>query len=165
MQKRQTPPPLARKVDGLKVWVTEDGRVYGQFGEKKQFMSKGSPTVTARTEAGGRTIVTVAKLVATAWVNPHYGRSIYHKDGDPTNNRASNLEWMATRKDTQLRWNCKMALEMAEDPNHRLHGTPTGYNLGCRCRLCKAAEKVEHMKRVTRKTIREAETLCAATAW
>ena len=36
--------------------------------------------------------------------------------------------------------------KMAEDPGDELHGTPTGYNYGCRCERCREA-KVASVRR------------------
>lgn len=164
MPKRTTPPAGARKVPGLKAWVTEEGMVYGPYGLKQSRIEKGSPTVRVMREDGGKSNTTVARLVATVWVEPYKGISLAHLDGDPENNSASNLVWRVTRADTQKAWNARVLEAMQADAGHRTHGTPTGYNVGCRCDMCRAAEKVEHMKRVTRKTIREVERICGKTA-
>lgn len=164
MPKKVEPPPAARKVPGLKLWVTEDGQPFGPYGPKKVKVVKGSPAVTVTTDEGRKSMMTLAKAVARTWVEPFSGRSLAFQDGDRANVAASNVEWIQTRKDRQRRWEIRMALEMEKDPRHPLHGTPTGYNIGCRCGKCKAAEKLEHMRRVTRKTIREVEALCGTTA-
>jgi hypothetical protein len=56
---------------------------------------QGYRTVYLSLAPGVRKTVTVHKLVATAFLGPcPPGHEVNHKDGDKTNNRATNLEWV-----------------------------------------------------------------------
>lgn len=64
----------------------------------------------------GRVKVYVHRLVALEFIQPEEGKEeINHKDGDPSNNRVSNLEWVNSRENK----------EHARDYLGSVHGQPS----------------------------------------
>lgn len=54
---------------------------------------------------GKRTKYRVHRLVARAFVSGHFeGASVDHLDGEKTNNRAANLEWVTLSENTRRQW-------------------------------------------------------------
>jgi hypothetical protein len=96
--------PDVRRVEPIEsesdYFVTDDGRVISLRGRRPRVLN---PVMTS----GGKYCIqmvrgvpsqhTVARLVADAFLGPPPGAwwSVVHKDGDPTNCRAENLEWAA----------------------------------------------------------------------
>jgi hypothetical protein len=77
--------------------VTADGKVFGQFGKELKLHLGTSGYVQLNAWAGGK-IKThlVHRLVAQLFIpNPEDLPEVNHKDGDKTNNKVSNLEWVS----------------------------------------------------------------------
>lgn len=154
------PPQGSRKVPKFKLWMTEDGTPYGPYGKKatRSESVSGVMTMTVTDEAGRGFHVSVAQMMALAWLPPKLPNSkLVHLDGDQANNAASNLAWVPnlTNSEKRRRWQQKTMSKMEGDPNHPMHGTRTGYQVGCRCQRCRAARKVDDRKRKVRGLIRE----------
>ncbi len=85
--------------------VTEDGRVISYQKktadgipipqELRGFVSKNGSRFVLLSKNGLARTALVHQLVAKAFVpNPHHYTDVIHKDGNPLNNRADNLEWV-----------------------------------------------------------------------
>ena len=164
--KRVGPPPSARKVPGLKVWMTEDGRAFGPYWELKAKFQKGNAVcVGCRTEDGRDVGRGVAKLMAQTWMPPKPPDSkLVHLDGDWSNNAAANLAW-APKKTNNERvrgWKSRTRAAMEADPNHPFHGKMSGWRAGCPCDACRNVGMLYRRRLDTRKTIEEVEE-CART--
>ena len=123
--------------------------------------------MSATDEAGREFHVSVAQMMALAWLPPKPSRSkLAHLDGDQMNNSASNLSWVPnlTAAEKHRAWKERNLPKMAANPNDPRHGTRTGYAIGCRCRECRNAARLYTRELETRKTIREVEGLCARKA-
>lgn len=168
MAKRTPPPDGARKVPGLKVWATEDGRVYGPYWElKTREGANGSMCASATDDGGAQTQRSVAQMVAGAFLPPKPPQShLVHLNGDLSDNRAANLAWEAnaTWAEKQRRWARGELERILGDSNHPHHGTMTGYQAGCRCQKCRNAKRLQKRRLATAQTIREVEGLCRTTA-
>lgn len=167
---KAAPPPSARKVPGLKCWMTEDGTPYGATGEPQSnrvHRRHGShyTTVTMDEPQGGkkRRTMSIAQMMAQTWMPPKPpGTRLAHLDGDLSNNAASNLAWVQvyTSKQIKERQYAKALAQMRADPCDRRHGTKFGYTAGCRCPACTRAVRVAKVMTETRKAIREVERIC-----
>lgn len=94
------------------------GRSYIVSGKTiKQVMSN-YPSVTLWVN-GMPTVKKVHRIVAEAWIqNPNKKPEVNHKDGNRSNNRASNLEWV-TRKENTLHAASNRLMPRGE--NHKNH--------------------------------------------
>lgn len=170
------PPPGLRKVPGAKVWMDEAGQPWGRFGKLTPHLRPGghamgkTPAVSFMLDGPGRrmTSATVPRLMAATWMPPKPApdAQIEHLDGDPCNNAASNLAWRVPNGAERRRadWREALLAKMRADPSDPHHGTKVGYDAGCRCRRCFAAQKVKKLEYATRKTIAEVEEACGTTA-
>lgn len=102
-------PEVWRKVRGYRNYsVSNLGRVRNDKTQRilKPFKSKGRYRVSLY-EDGDPEVYLVSRLVADAFVpNPERKREVMHKNGDVTDNAASNLEW-ATHDEIMKR-TCEM---------------------------------------------------------
>lgn len=156
------PPPGARKVQNFKLWMEEDGTPHGPYGPKATMTcgSSASPTMSATDEVGREFHVSVAQMVARAWLPPKPPKSkLVHLNGDPADNRASNLAWVPNKTNAQRcrSWKEKALAELKADPSHPRHGTMTGWRAGCKCQRCTAMGMAYRRILETRKTMREVE--------
>lgn len=79
-------------------WVMEDGRLV-RWGDGSDVRVYTNGTVQLKALNGIRHNISMHRLVALAFVpNPHGWTFVVFKDGDPTNRRASNLEWSYSAK-------------------------------------------------------------------
>ena len=160
------PPPGARKVPSFKLWVTEDGTAYGPYG-KRAVSDAPSPTLSAVDDTGREFSVSLAQMVARAWLPPKPPRSkLVHLDGNRRNNAASNLAWKENKTNAQrcADWKRNALSQLQRDPADPRHGTRTGWRAGCKCTRCRNAGAAYRRILETRKTIREMEELCRTIA-
>ena len=93
---------------GANISVYDDGSVWIHRGtrNKRRFgntSDKGYKTVLIRDNGKGRTVF-VHRLVAMAYVpNPDGKPQVNHIDGDKTNNRPENLEWVTLEENMRHR--------------------------------------------------------------
>lgn len=83
--------------------ISPDGRVFSTWGKriKKQQDRSGYKFVSVTSE-GRETKMAVHRLVATAYIpNPENHPMVNHKDGNPSNNNVSNLEWCTASQNAQ----------------------------------------------------------------
>lgn len=150
----------------FKLWMTEDGIPHGPYGKKATRACNGSVVLSATDEANIEHHVSLAQMMALAWLPPRPPNSkLVHLDGDMANNSASNLSWAPKKTHAQRHadWKRKLAAQLARDPNHPRHGTMTGWRAGCKCTECANAGKAYWRRLETMKTIREVERICGRT--
>lgn len=79
-------------------WASEDGKIistYHDTGELKLTKALGGYHQVKLTTSNGRKFFLVDKIIATAFIdNPSGTTKIKHKNGDNTDNRVDNLEWI-----------------------------------------------------------------------
>lgn len=149
-----------------KIRVYEDGRIDrigidGKETPAKIHLIGGHKNEYAAVSVGGR-LRYVHRIVAEAFVEPHYGEVVNHKDGCKLNNKANNLEWCAPKDnvkhahDTKLidhyknEFVCAVCNEPVTDKWGEVHGRLCG-----RCERLVAAEACRKVKRMRLETMSE----------
>ncbi len=88
--------------------VSDCGRIFSKILNREipfQTSRDGYSKVTLRLDINLRKTFSVHRLVASAFIpNPLIKETVNHKDGDKTNNLASNLEWATRSEQTQHAW-------------------------------------------------------------
>ena len=156
------PPEGARKVPNFRLWAERDGTMHGPYGPKKLRTNANSAAinVSAVDDAGREFNVSVAQMVARAWLPPRPPNSkLVHLDGDQSNNSAANLAWAPkqTNGEKCQRWKARYLPSLQADPHDPRHGTRTGYAIGCRCKECRNAAMIYARTLETKKTIKKVE--------
>lgn len=90
-------------------FVTEDGEVFStsknySIPKKLSFSidKRGYHRVRLQVASYKQKLYSVHRLVAETYIpNPHGYSDVHHKDGDPTNNNVSNLEWCSHKKNCE----------------------------------------------------------------
>lgn len=78
-------------------WVDNQGNVYNARKKLKTYFTRTGYECLKLTKDGVRTHPSVHRLVAEAFIpNPHNKSEVNHIDGDKSNNRVSNLEWVTS---------------------------------------------------------------------
>ena len=78
-------------------WVDNLGNVYNARKRLKTFFTKSGYECLKLSKDGVRTHPTVHRLVAETFIpNPLNKSEVNHKDGDKSNNKVSNLEWVTS---------------------------------------------------------------------
>jgi hypothetical protein len=79
-------------------------------------------------------------IVASAWLPPRPTNAtcVRHRDGDPTNNRDTNLAWSTQRRNIHDKW-CHGTMATGDRNGRRLH--PEAYAVGERTPMAKLSEK------------------------
>jgi hypothetical protein len=90
---------------GGRYWVSDRGRVRSRWKDGMRLLRPGAKrngyrmVVLAQPDMAGSKAVNLHRLVALAFVpNPDGKPEVNHKDSDPANNRADNLEWVTHRE-------------------------------------------------------------------
>ncbi len=91
-----------RLVDGKEIRVVWKGRIMKQRRQHRRNYSSVCDPIVSLTKNGQSRHFLVSRLVAKAFC-PGYRRNltVNHKDGNPTNNRADNLEWVSMNENIQ----------------------------------------------------------------
>lgn len=105
------PKPLVLKPAGNYpgLLAGEDGSIWSWLGRKSELVerkcrfhttTKSVPRryVTLQREGRRRPSVAAYKIVADAWLGPADGMDVDHKDGDPLNDSAGNLQYLEPAK-------------------------------------------------------------------
>lgn len=102
-----------RSVEGWPYEVSNEGRVRRASSARGGFFGVGRIVAQVTSPTGYRTVslwvdgkmrrARVHQLVAAAFVGPRPGPAwgVNHKDGDKTNNRPANLEWVTSQENTR----------------------------------------------------------------
>lgn len=78
-------------------WIDNQGNVYNSRKQLKTYFTRTGYECLKLTKDGVRTHPTVHRLVAKAFIpNPLNKSEINHIDGDKSNNKVSNLEWVTS---------------------------------------------------------------------
>lgn len=87
-----------------KYYISSLGRLYSKHSDimiKPAISSFGYLRFSLRKPGGKRVMLSAHRLVAIAFIpNPHKKETVNHKDGNKTNNRFDNLEWMTSAENT-----------------------------------------------------------------
>lgn len=108
-------------IDGQKVGVSEDGRVFGKRKELKQRLSpEGYPEVSLGVSK--RTRHKVHRLVALAHLpNPDGLETVNHVDSVKTNNKVDNLEWCSRTRNVKLAQDTPVVAKSLKDKSFGLY--------------------------------------------
>ena len=103
-------------------WVDNQGNIYNSRKKLKTFFTRTGYECLKLSKDGVKTHPTVHRLVAKAFIpNPLNKSEVNHKDGDKSNNKVSNLEWM-TSSENKIH---------ARDTGLKIYNNPTkGLKLG-----------------------------------
>lgn len=98
-------------------------KLKGRKGQLKPFLSHAYKRVCL-IKNGKRKQITIHRLVAMAFVeNPENKKTVNHKNGITTDNRAENLEWMTLRENDSHRWDVLHRKPVYEGRTGALHPT------------------------------------------
>lgn len=82
-------------------WITEDGRVWNGVKFMKPFNNKGYERIELSINKSPKKFF-IHRLVAEVYIeNPLNKPTVNHRDGVPSNNHVSNLEWATIQENTQ----------------------------------------------------------------
>ena len=90
-----------RITDYTNYWISSDGKIFNENNQGKNVPTylnhKGYKVVGLYNKLTGKTDkLRVARLVATEFIRtPESKEQVNHKDGDKTNNKIENLEWVS----------------------------------------------------------------------
>lgn len=86
-------------------WTVKEGQQTRRGFMLKPSTDKGGYKVVTLTLRRKRNNFTVHRLVGKTFIpNPENKPEINHKDGDPGNNKLSNLEWVTSQENSQHSW-------------------------------------------------------------
>lgn len=94
---------MKKPVVGMPQYEVDDqGRVFGEQGELSQWLSDSGYLKVGLYHAGKRKRLRVHRLVSNAFIpNPDRKPFVNHKNGDKTDNRVENLEWVTAKENQE----------------------------------------------------------------
>ena len=124
--------------------ITSDGKLYSNVSNKylKQYVTmKGYCGISIRPNGRKGKCITlkIHRLVAEAFIpNPDNKPFVNHIDGNKQNNNVSNLEWCTAKENTTH----AIQHGLIKPLPRKTCGSHAMYRRGCRCVVCKAAQKI-----------------------
>lgn len=109
-------------IPGSKYWVSDAGQVRSprKTLSSRSHNGRGYPHVCIYYDDGRRVLSQVHRLVASAFCdNPHGHEVVNHRDGNKSNNRATNLEWCTHRDNREHAIATGLASRMDGEHNPR----------------------------------------------